>query len=835
MKLLLSASTLAILSIPCLPAAAQDSTSNSNGLPGDPVDPHLAAEQVNDYVVDQSAFRSSWGRVYGIAPLVKASASYLPAPTYFSAQLSAQAISTETRVGVPFARASYDFWDVGGAGVNDDTSVQDPPTGSIDTSTAVGNQFAVTFAEYSSDDPLNPTISFNNVVTGVVNYDVDATSRLYVSRVETAVNSPDWSCNLSQFGMGGVDSDGMTHIRADGFGSGPCMSFTELLGNNYFQIDALGRNPGATNLITNAGASDAGATNWLLIGSSTTHTTPTIIGSNLTGGVPILIGGNFSGQYVYGSAAPLTSTNLHLGGASDHRGLVSHYQGNFNAQFPGSVIGTGAILGQTSGTTDRMCVWGLNASGAPSGTINAQLPSVVTDNDDGWATNSLGTGQLVFGHYFSQTSYRGGNGLVGTCVDQGGNLIAAAVALHPQFDNPDQGNNFIAVARVAPGGAMTWTVAAYTEVSPGSPGGGKALHDAGGATVIGQLIDMGTLTGGAPVGPSLTAPMLDSVGNIYFLSPLEVFGDGMAVGLVRAVYDRANFSYKLELIFRTGDEFHGQNSDTDYQLRYITIADSNSIDSGAAFSGNINQGAHNAADPGTLPEDSSEVLGGLVVSASVIYDVNDDGVYQTLTDDPATPDQQYNVLLYVSHAKDCNENGVPDDLDLLNGTSADNDGDGVPDECNAGTSFCFGDGSGASCPCGNFGGSQQGCGNSTGQGAFAFSTGSNSVVADDLGFDAFNMVPTQPALLFSGDNAVNGGAGVPFGDGLRCAGMNVKRLGVRVPDATGFAHWGPGLAASGAWNPGDTKHFQTWYRDPSGSPCGSGFNLSHGISVFFVP
>ena len=33
---------------------------------------------------------------------------------------------------------------------------------------------------------------------------------------------------------------------------------------------------------------------------------------------------------------------------------------------------------------------------------------------------------------------------------------------------------------------------------------------------------------------------------------------------------------------------------------------------------------------------------------------------------------------------------------------------------------------------------------------------------------------------------------------------------------------------------GATVHFQGWYRDPAG-PCGSGFNLTNGYSVVFVP
>ena len=53
------------------------------------------------------------------------------------------------------------------------------------------------------------------------------------------------------------------------------------------------------------------------------------------------------------------------------------------------------------------------------------------------------------------------------------------------------------------------------------------------------------------------------------------------------------------------------------------------------------------------------------------------------------------------------------------------------------------------------------------------------------------------ALLFVGNNAVNGGNGNPLNDGLRCAGMNVVRLGTMTPDGDGDASWGPGLAAQG--------------------------------------
>ena len=149
-----------------------------------------------------------------------------------------------------------------------------------------------------------------------------------------------------------------------------------------------------------------------------------------------------------------------------------------------------------------------------------------------------------------------------------------------------------------------------------------------------------------------------------------------------------------------------------------------------------------------------------------------------------------------------------------------------------GTGFCFGDGSGTFCPCGNTGGPGEGCANSTGSGATLSAFGSNNAAANDLAFAAANLIPNQPALLFAGDNAVAGGNGVTFGDGLRCAGGNVRRLGVRVPNVNGDASWGPGFASPN-WMAGDTRRFQVWYRNPAGGPCATTFNLTHGVEVVF--
>jgi plastocyanin len=148
-----------------------------------------------------------------------------------------------------------------------------------------------------------------------------------------------------------------------------------------------------------------------------------------------------------------------------------------------------------------------------------------------------------------------------------------------------------------------------------------------------------------------------------------------------------------------------------------------------------------------------------------------------------------------------------------------------------GSSFCDCTDAGAA-PCGNAGGPGEGCRNSGGSGARLGASGSSSVAAGDLVFGAQQLRPGQPALLFVGQNAINNGNGLPFGDGLRCAGVNVVRLGVRVPDSGGNASWGPGLA--GGWNQGDTRRFQVWYRDPAGGGvCGTAFNLSNGYEITF--
>jgi hypothetical protein len=151
---------------------------------------------------------------------------------------------------------------------------------------------------------------------------------------------------------------------------------------------------------------------------------------------------------------------------------------------------------------------------------------------------------------------------------------------------------------------------------------------------------------------------------------------------------------------------------------------------------------------------------------------------------------------------------------------------------------CSGDGSGTPCPCGNTGGLGEGCANSTGQGAILSSSGSARILADTLTLQISQGTHNQPVLFFQGNNAINGGNGNPFGDGLRCCGGGVKRLQVRFMNSSGSASSTATISLAGATAVGDSRCYQGWYRDPAGtggSPCSSYFNLTNALSLTWAP
>ncbi len=156
---------------------------------------------------------------------------------------------------------------------------------------------------------------------------------------------------------------------------------------------------------------------------------------------------------------------------------------------------------------------------------------------------------------------------------------------------------------------------------------------------------------------------------------------------------------------------------------------------------------------------------------------------------------------------------------------------------NCGSNFCFGDGTGTACPCGNTGGAGEGCANSSGSGATMTASGNSSFSNDTLSFSVAGVNGAKPGLLLRGDNALNGGSGFAVGDGLICAGGASQRSQVQVTNAAGmatFTNWN-GAGMGSVSNMGAVTNFQFWYRDPMNSPCGTGFNFSNAWAITYTP
>jgi len=143
--------------------------------------------------------------------------------------------------------------------------------------------------------------------------------------------------------------------------------------------------------------------------------------------------------------------------------------------------------------------------------------------------------------------------------------------------------------------------------------------------------------------------------------------------------------------------------------------------------------------------------------------------------------------------------------------------------------YCFGDGLDQACPCANdatSGGT--GCVNSTGAGAALTASGDATVGADSFVLSASGLPAGKTVLFFQGNSTTAGGAGagLPFGDGLRCAAGGIRRLQTTAADGSGVAVSSVSLSVAGGVATGDVRSYQCWYRDVAG-PCGSGSNTTN--------
>jgi len=162
------------------------------------------------------------------------------------------------------------------------------------------------------------------------------------------------------------------------------------------------------------------------------------------------------------------------------------------------------------------------------------------------------------------------------------------------------------------------------------------------------------------------------------------------------------------------------------------------------------------------------------------------------------------------------------------------------------TTFCFGDGSGTACPCGNPGLAGRGCDNHGSATGGARLTGSglpllssDSVVLGVTGENA------SALTIFWTGNALVSPQGVAHGAGIRCvsgldrlytgsaSGGVISRPGIGDPSVSARS------AAVGApITAGETRYYFTIYRDPQAAgPCGntaSTINLSNAVAVQWI-
>ncbi|MCY2960970.1 MAG: hypothetical protein NTY35_12470 [Planctomycetota bacterium] len=160
----------------------------------------------------------------------------------------------------------------------------------------------------------------------------------------------------------------------------------------------------------------------------------------------------------------------------------------------------------------------------------------------------------------------------------------------------------------------------------------------------------------------------------------------------------------------------------------------------------------------------------------------------------------------------------------------------------AGFAYCFGDGvhaGSSACPCGNFGATGHGCANSADtNGARLVAHGSTGLDpatgGDTIALETSGLPATTMVLFVKGSAAL--GAGTVFGDGLRCVGGALVRLGTQLSAAGIARHPGPGsppvsVGGSTPIGSGATAYYQSYYRNSMNFCTSATFNLSNGVVI----
>ncbi|MEM7621694.1 MAG: hypothetical protein AAF235_00650 [Planctomycetota bacterium] len=644
----------------CPPALAQDSISNlGTGLPGDapdpfdvvdlsdPLFPDETGDQVDRYVVDLVPIATTWGTNFGVAPILKTPNSD-GSGGFFASLGSAHAISQDT-ITVTLPETSFALWEnAPGVGVNANNQESE------NFAFLSGNvlQQAVAISSFSGN---NETLS-----SALINIDPAAPGRLYVTRILAATNQASLNASRSyDSGVGGVDANGNVVFRLDNNSGGT----NAVQGNNLVRVASALRSADVINQITGAGVTgaDAGTTEGVIRNFGNAITPGTIIPQSVAGGLGIPASLNFDGEYVYGPSFGATSaTTGHLSGGgaasvSSPRGTTT-FSPFSTARLGGVGMFTHLVLdGNIDGDSDTgaINVFGADAMGNPQNRAAFDPPNVaaLADPANG-STIDTRNGRSI--NHLGATAFRGGSAATAATALADGTLIAAVTHGFTaggtrQFDDPD---NYIVAFRELADGTVESTPVAYAQLS----GPNKEILDGPGGNVIGELIpfDEAFPTANA-LGPSMSAPSIDSAGNIWFVSTFKLDSFGPLntgdSGLFRAVYDADTFSYELELVLELGQIITGANSGTPYVINFIGLAQNNGgISSGGFWSSNVNKFAALGADRAGIDPASALSNGGVILSATITYDADGDMDFDDPTSangDPSSNDEEYPVLLYV--------------------------------------------------------------------------------------------------------------------------------------------------------------------------------------------
>ncbi|MFN0241926.1 MAG: hypothetical protein ACKVWV_03465 [Planctomycetota bacterium] len=162
----------------------------------------------------------------------------------------------------------------------------------------------------------------------------------------------------------------------------------------------------------------------------------------------------------------------------------------------------------------------------------------------------------------------------------------------------------------------------------------------------------------------------------------------------------------------------------------------------------------------------------------------------------------------------------------------------IGDASRSSAPFCFGDGTGAICPCNNTGTVGRGCGNAAyANGALLGATGIASVSADSLTLTATSMSGFQSWYFQSTDPTA-----LPFGRGIQCLAGTLIRVGQK--NVIGGSSANPSgvdlpLSIKGGIPPaGATRYYQVAYRQvaPACVPAPiSNTNRTNGVTVIWSP